>query len=360
MGDFVPLRIVDQVAAGYVIEWEGYPDPGEYTTEPADVVEAADRGFSSAMAVWRRASKKTSGKKARRKSPNEMLMVNNREKRQRKSTTVTVDGQAVLKLNNYSMEDGEAGRREGACSDLEPPAKPAAKKSAYIFFCTQMRTSGKMDSEGGMAEASKVLGKMWAEVTSAQKAKFEAAAEKDRIRYDRELDEYERKMEDFKVECEQRRKDAELAEYAAVQAEDIERIAQAEARAAAKVKRAAEPRKPRANNSLEAARLRHKAAMQADAREAAVYRQAFIQQHIEVLRPFVPAKVIAKIPSSKLQPGDPQPQITTTPEWIRAEMRSYQLEGLTWLLQTYNHGISAILGDEMGLGNARSIFPSYA
>ena len=27
-----------------------------------------------------------------------------------------------------------------------------------------------------------------------------------------------------------------------------------------------------------------------------------------------------------------------------------QLEGLTWLLQTYNHGISAILGDEMGLG----------
>ena len=136
------MRIVDQVAAGYVIEWEGYPDPGEYTTEPADVVEAADRGFSSAMAVWRRASKKTSGKKARRKSPNEMLMVNNREKRKRKSTTVTVDGQAVLKLNNYSMEDGEAGRREGACSYLEPPAKPAAKKSAYIFFCTQQSGRG--------------------------------------------------------------------------------------------------------------------------------------------------------------------------------------------------------------------------
>ena len=35
------------------------------------------------------------------------LMVTNRSKRKRKSTLMTVDGQHVLKLNNYTMEGGE-------------------------------------------------------------------------------------------------------------------------------------------------------------------------------------------------------------------------------------------------------------
>ena len=43
-------------------------------------------------------------------------------------------------------------------------------------------------------------------------------------------------------------------------------------------------------------------------------------------------------------------ELTSTPPWIKGEMRSYQLEGVSWLLKTFDHGISAILGDEMGLG----------
>ncbi|CAE7493720.1 CHR11 [Symbiodinium microadriaticum] len=31
-------------------------------------------------------------------------------------------------------------------------------------------------------------------------------------------------------------------------------------------------------------------------------------------------------------------------------MRSYQLEGLNWMIKLHNHGINGILADEMGLG----------
>lgn len=34
-------------------------------------------------------------------------------------------------------------------------------------------------------------------------------------------------------------------------------------------------------------------------------------------------------------------------------MRSYQIEGLNWLIGLYDNGINGILADEMGLGKAR-------
>ena len=36
---------------------------------------------------------------------------------------------------------------------------------------------------------------------------------------------------------------------------------------------------------------------------------------------------------------------------VGGKMRSYQLEGLNWLIKLNNHGINGILADEMGLGN---------
>lgn len=36
-------------------------------------------------------------------------------------------------------------------------------------------------------------------------------------------------------------------------------------------------------------------------------------------------------------------------------MRSYQLEGLNWMIKLHNHGINGILADEMGLGKNRNI-----
>ncbi|KAH7825258.1 putative chromatin-remodeling complex ATPase chain Iswi [Monocercomonoides exilis] len=43
-------------------------------------------------------------------------------------------------------------------------------------------------------------------------------------------------------------------------------------------------------------------------------------------------------------------KLTTQPAGIKGEMRSYQLEGLNWLIWLYENGIHGILADEMGLG----------
>lgn len=43
-------------------------------------------------------------------------------------------------------------------------------------------------------------------------------------------------------------------------------------------------------------------------------------------------------------------QFDETPEFIRLEMRDYQLRGLNWLISLYENGINGILADEMGLG----------
>lgn len=42
--------------------------------------------------------------------------------------------------------------------------------------------------------------------------------------------------------------------------------------------------------------------------------------------------------------------ITSQPEDVKAVMKPYQLEGLSFLIHMYNNGVSSILGDEMGLG----------
>ena len=56
--EYEALQIVEQVSTGYIIEWKGYPDPDEYTTEPACAVEAEDEGFSRVFQAWRHARKK--------------------------------------------------------------------------------------------------------------------------------------------------------------------------------------------------------------------------------------------------------------------------------------------------------------
>ena len=43
-------------------------------------------------------------------------------------------------------------------------------------------------------------------------------------------------------------------------------------------------------------------------------------------------------------------RLTVQPESVTGQMRPYQLEGLTWLINLYEQGINGILADEMGLG----------
>ena len=44
------------------------------------------------------------------------------------------------------------------------------------------------------------------------------------------------------------------------------------------------------------------------------------------------------------------PILKTTPKVVRGEMRSYQLEGLSWLIAQHDRGANSIIADEMGLG----------
>jgi hypothetical protein len=62
-------------------------------------------------------------------------LVAGRKKRKRKSTLVTVDGHAVLKLNNYSLEDGEPTLTAAVAAGLAAPERPPAAVSTYGFFC---------------------------------------------------------------------------------------------------------------------------------------------------------------------------------------------------------------------------------
>lgn len=42
----------------------------------------------------------------------------------------------------------------------------------------------------------------------------------------------------------------------------------------------------------------------------------------------------------------------TQPKMLMAQLKEYQLKGLTWLGNLYEQGINGILADEMGLGKA--------
>ncbi|KAF7294468.1 hypothetical protein MKEN_01439300 [Mycena kentingensis (nom. inval.)] len=49
--------------------------------------------------------------------------------------------------------------------------------------------------------------------------------------------------------------------------------------------------------------------------------------------------------------GDDQPFVfETSPSFINGEMRSYQLQGLNWMVSLHHNGLNGILADEMGLG----------
>jgi SWI/SNF-related matrix-associated actin-dependent regulator of chromatin subfamily A member 5 len=43
-------------------------------------------------------------------------------------------------------------------------------------------------------------------------------------------------------------------------------------------------------------------------------------------------------------------RLTSSPFFVKGEMRGYQIHGLNWLIKLYDNGISGILADEMGLG----------
>ena len=273
-----------------------------------------------------------------------LSLVEGREKRRRKSTTTTVDGQAVLKLNDYTMDDGEPTLSGGRA---EEPAKPKGACSAFTFFCKDARRDV---AHLNFDQRAAQLGELWREVTAQERKKYDALAAKDRARFVRETASYEAELEEHFAAVEAAKEREEQAEWRELQAEDVRRDERAEAARAAKAAKAKRPKQARKLSGVEQRLSTSNASMKSEAEGGMAARSAFIAKHADALGPFVLPAVLKKAAQTPAHPGALQPAITETPEWINGEMRGYQLEGLSWLLQQHNYGVGAILGDEMGLG----------
>jgi SWI/SNF-related matrix-associated actin-dependent regulator of chromatin subfamily A member 5 len=109
-------------------------------------------------------------------------------------------------------------------------------------------------------------------------------------------------------------------------------------------------------------KLRIKAAKEAAKKTRALHTAlkgrscGFYQREHKRLAPFVPAdrlKALQKATSKAKQAAaaySPVKKIGPSEEYIHAEIRPYQQEGVNWLLRQYDTGVGAILADEMGLG----------
>ena len=192
---------------------------------------------------------------------------------------------------------------------------------------------------------------MWRQ--HADRATYDRKALADRARFVRETAEYDAAMDEYEEAVEAAKKAAEAAEFAAAEAEDAAREQRREAEAERKALAAKRPKAVRTLSAVEQRMRDHNAAMKAAAEDPqrAAARTAFILSHAEVLRPFVSPGILDKEAAKPRKAGAAVPKLTTTPEWIKqGQLRDYQLEGVSWMLQTHAHGVSGILGDEMGLG----------
>lgn len=71
------------------------------------------------------------------------------------------------------------------------PNAPNGRRTAYVFFCTDIRSKVQKDNPDlGFGGISKKLGEMWRGLNDKKKAKYVKQAEDDALRYEKEMDEY--------------------------------------------------------------------------------------------------------------------------------------------------------------------------
>jgi high mobility group protein B1 len=92
-------------------------------------------------------------------------------------------------MQDYTPPKGaKGGKRRKAKKD---PNAPKRSLSAFFWFCNDERARVKASNpEYGIGDVAKVLGKMWSEASQDTKRKYEAMAERDKARYDREMTAY--------------------------------------------------------------------------------------------------------------------------------------------------------------------------
>ncbi|XP_014211147.1 high mobility group protein DSP1 [Copidosoma floridanum] len=80
---------------------------------------------------------------------------------------------------------------------MKDPNAPKRSLSAFFWFCNDERGKVKMlNPEYGVGEIAKELGKRWSDTAPEVKSKYEAMAEKDKARYERDMTAYKKKLKD--------------------------------------------------------------------------------------------------------------------------------------------------------------------
>ena len=69
------------------------------------------------------------------------------------------------------------------------PDRPKKAKTSYIFFCDEMRKTNK-EKKMSVAEQSKKFGALWQNISSKDKNQYIVMAEKDKLRYEEEMQNY--------------------------------------------------------------------------------------------------------------------------------------------------------------------------
>ncbi|XP_014601686.1 PREDICTED: high mobility group protein DSP1-like [Polistes canadensis] len=97
---------------------------------------------------------------------------------------------------NYTPPKGEKGRGRKR-KHIKDHNAPKRSLSAFFLFCNDERGKVKMlNPEYGVGDIAKELGKKWSDVDPETKSKYEAMAEEDKARYEREMTAYKKKMKD--------------------------------------------------------------------------------------------------------------------------------------------------------------------
>jgi len=91
-------------------------------------------------------------------------------------------------------KDGKGKKGKKAKKD---PNAPKRALSAFFWFCNDERAKVKasLPAGSGVGDVSKECARLWANLSQAQKAKYEALASKDKSRYEKEIASYRKKVD---------------------------------------------------------------------------------------------------------------------------------------------------------------------
>ncbi|KOX71952.1 High mobility group protein DSP1 [Melipona quadrifasciata] len=100
-------------------------------------------------------------------------------------------------MQNYTPPKGESKGRGKKRKHIKDHNAPKRSLSAFFWFCNDERGKVKLlNPEFGVGDIAKELGKKWSDADPETKSKYEAMAEKDKARYEREMTAYKKKMKD--------------------------------------------------------------------------------------------------------------------------------------------------------------------